>query len=215
MAPKSQGQTGVGEERVHMCWVMVGAQAKAATGYAGDKTGCRFPCTTASGPDTVLNVVGGDPPSLGMWTPMAQRLVPVGVWLGTRQEGTAKLHGAGHTEWWLCPLCPSSILTAAAGSISGGRGEVQLPQQSYCSPCPPGCSAGEGRESGRLRAAAGPDCTIRPALQASDAPPVPTPGTGGQRGWQWERVRVQSPMLSRGPLLPCPVTTQTLCERTR
>lgn len=34
--------------------------------------------------------------------------------------------------------CPHSILTAAAGSISGERGEVQLPQQNYCSQCPPG-----------------------------------------------------------------------------
>lgn len=34
--------------------------------------------------------------------------------------------------------CPHSILTAAAGSISGERGEVQLLQQNYCSQCPPG-----------------------------------------------------------------------------
>lgn len=77
----------------------------------------------------------------------------------------------GHKEQWLYSLCPPSILTAAAGSISGGRGEAQLPQRSYCSLCPPGYSAGEGRETGRLMTAVGPGCPTCPALS----------GTAGKR----------------------------------
>ena len=115
-----------------------------------------------------------------MRTQPARRLVVPGrVWPDPSKKGQRACVGRGlrhgRTERCLCSLCPPSILTAAAGSISGGRGEAQLPQRSYCSLCPPGYSAGEGRETGRLVTAVGPCCTVRPAL--SDAFPVPTPGT--------------------------------------
>lgn len=37
------------------------------------------------------------------------------------------------------------LLTVSDGSICAGTDELQPPQQSYCSPYPPGCSAGEDR----------------------------------------------------------------------
>lgn len=63
---------------------------------------------------------------------------PGRVWPDLQQGETVRLRG--------CAMCPPRILTAAAGSISGGRGVVQLPQRSYCSLYPPGYSAGEGRQ---------------------------------------------------------------------
>lgn len=68
--------------------------------------------------------------------------------------------------------CPRSILTAAAGSISGGRGAAQLPRRSYCSRCPPGCSAGEGRETGSSAPPRDTGCTQH---QAMPSPPHPHP----------------------------------------
>lgn len=79
--------------------------------------------------------------------------VPGRVWPDLQQGKAACLRG--------CALCPPRILTAAAGSISGGRGVVQLPQQSYYSPCPPGYSAGEGTETGRLMSAVRPSFAVQ------------------------------------------------------
>lgn len=54
----------------------------------------------------------------------------------------------GHTGRWLRSPCPPSVLTAAAGSICGGRGEALLPLRSCCSLCPPGYSAAEREKGG-------------------------------------------------------------------
>lgn len=131
-------------------------------------------------------------------------------------RGEARSAPFPHGRHWGSPttsseaaLCPPSALTAAAGSISGGRGEVRPPQRSYCSRCPPGYSAGEGGERGRLRTAAGPCCTVPPAQHRWPVtlPRSPRLARGGPRR------QVRSPVLSRAPLLPRPGTARRCCAR--